>query len=103
MFHRLLFCLLIVALLAVPNVAFASREGRKNTAILLGAATVYKLSQGRGTEGVILAAGTYHAYKRYKDSKGKVRYRRVKFCAPPKHKKCRHGCRLGHRIGRKCR
>jgi hypothetical protein len=72
----------LVALMAtlitcLPGAALASSKGRKNTALLLGAATIYSLAKGRGTQALILAGGTYYAYRRYRDSRGRVRYRRV--------------------------
>jgi hypothetical protein len=60
------FALTIVAL--TPRPAQASADGRKNTALLLGGATVYSLAKGKGTQGLILGAGTYYAYKRYQDA-----------------------------------
>jgi hypothetical protein len=51
-----------------PRAAQASADGRKNTALLLGGATVYSLAKGKGTQGLILGAGTYYAYKRYQDA-----------------------------------
>jgi hypothetical protein len=60
------FVLTTVAL--TPRAAEASTDGRKNTALLLGGATVYSLAKGKGTQGLILGAGTYYAYKKYQDS-----------------------------------
>jgi hypothetical protein len=60
-------CLITTFALA-PRAAHASADGRKNTALLLGGATVYSLAKGKGTQGLILGAGTYYAYKRYQDA-----------------------------------
>src|SRR2546426_6387830 len=55
--------------LAVPQVASASEEGRRNTAIALGAAAGYLLlGQKNTTLGLATAAGAAFAYKRYDDS-----------------------------------
>jgi hypothetical protein len=59
----------ITTLALAPRAAEASADGRKNTALLLGGATVYSLAKGKGTQGLILGAGTYYAYKRYQDAK----------------------------------
>jgi len=55
--------------LAVPNVAHAGSEGRKNTAIGLGAAAVHQMLNGKTTNGVLLGAGAAYAYKKYQDSR----------------------------------
>ena len=54
---------------AVSRPAHASSEGRKNTAIGLGAAAVHQLLTGKTTNAVIAGAGAAAAYKRYKDAK----------------------------------
>ena len=38
--------------------AKASPEGRRNTTYALGAATIYSLLKGKGTQGLIFGAGT---------------------------------------------
>ena len=54
-------------LCALP--AQASRSGRRNTAIGLGAAAVYELVRGDTTAGLVLGAGAAYGYKRYEDEK----------------------------------
>jgi hypothetical protein len=54
---------------AVSRPAHASSEGRKNTAIALGAAAVHQLLNGKTTNAVVAGAGAAAAYKRYKDAK----------------------------------
>jgi hypothetical protein len=49
--------------------AAASSQGRKNTALGLGAAAIYELTRGNTTAGIALGAGAAYGYKRYKDEK----------------------------------
>lgn len=52
-----------------PNLAQASEAGRKNTALLLGAASAYLLlTQHNKLPGIITAAGTLVAYNRYEQA-----------------------------------
>jgi hypothetical protein len=60
---------MITTFALAPRAAQASANGRRNTALLLGGATVYSLAKGKGTQGLILGAGTYYAYKKYQDAK----------------------------------
>lgn len=53
----------------IPVTVLASDKGRKNTAIGLGAAAGYSLIKGHTGTGLVLAAGSAYAYKRYKDKK----------------------------------
>ncbi len=73
--------------LLLPITASASVNGRRNTAIGLGAVTIYELATGHTTTGVITGAGTYYAYKRYKDAHGRKHHRQVSqhyiYVAPP--------------------
>jgi hypothetical protein len=56
-------------LVTAPIAARASEEGRRNTALGLGAAAAYLLlSQRNKTAGIAAAAGAAYAYKRYDDS-----------------------------------
>jgi hypothetical protein len=55
-------------LLAGTPAAHASSAGRKNTALALGAGAVFSLLTGRTAPGLVLAAGTAYAYKRYEDA-----------------------------------
>ncbi|MBW3623884.1 MAG: hypothetical protein KY468_10805 [Armatimonadetes bacterium] len=55
--------------LAVARPAQASSEGRKNTAIAVGAVAIHQLLKGKTTNAVIAGAGAAAAYKRYKDAK----------------------------------
>ena len=57
-------------ILAAPNAAQASEEGRKNTAIGLGAAAAYLLlTQKDKVPGLIAGAGAAYAYKKYDDAR----------------------------------
>src|SRR5229473_4771228 len=47
----------------------ASRSGRRNTALGLGAAAIYELLNGNTTAGIALGAGAAYGYKRYRDEK----------------------------------
>src|SRR5438270_6730129 len=49
--------------------AQASRSGRRNTALGLGAAAIYELVNGNTTAGIALGAGAAYGYKRYQDEK----------------------------------
>src|SRR5260370_28499303 len=49
--------------------AQASRSGRRNTALGLGAAAIYELVNGNTTAGIALGAGAAYGYKRYEDEK----------------------------------
>lgn len=62
-------------LMIAPRVARASEEGRRNTALALGAAAAYLLVKERDKlPGIVAAAGAAYAYKRY-DDKVKERHR----------------------------
>jgi hypothetical protein len=69
--------LLVAMLAAAPNAVYASENGRKNTALALGAAAIYSLVTHKTTQGLILGAGTYYAYKRYQDARSANRHRRL--------------------------
>jgi len=57
-------------ILAAPLAAQASEEGRKNTAIGLGAAAAYLLlTQKDKVPGLIAGAGAAYAYKKYDDAR----------------------------------
>ena len=57
-------------ILSAPAIAGASEEGRKNTAIGLGAAAAYLLlTQKDKVPGLIAGAGAAYAYKKYDDAK----------------------------------
>ncbi|MBW3625602.1 MAG: hypothetical protein KY468_19585 [Armatimonadetes bacterium] len=49
--------------------AFAGSKGRKNTTLLLGAATIHQALKGKTTNAVVLGAGTAYSYKRYRDAR----------------------------------
>lgn len=53
----------------LPLSAQAGADGRKNTAIALGAAAAYELLKGKTTEAIVLGAGTAYAAKRYEDAR----------------------------------
>jgi uncharacterized membrane protein YebE (DUF533 family) len=72
-----LFGVMVSTLVAAPGAALASEQGRKNTAMALGAAAVYSLLNKKTTQGLILGAGGLYAYKRYKDKKSDDRARRA--------------------------
>ena len=70
--RRSLGCFLATAsilCLSVPaTAAHASTNGKKNTAIVLGAIAAQQLLSGKTTNGILLGAGAAYAYKQYKDS-----------------------------------
>lgn len=49
--------------------AQAGATGRRNTALGLGAASIYAYSKGKKKAAVVGALGTAYAYKRYSNSK----------------------------------
>jgi hypothetical protein len=56
-------------IVVTPVAANASEEGRRNTALALGAAAAYLLTtQKNKTAGIVAGAGAAYAYKRYDDS-----------------------------------
>lgn len=55
--------------MSVAGAAHAGSEGRKNTAIALGAVAIHQLLNGKGTNAVLAGAATAAAYDRYKDAK----------------------------------
>lgn len=66
-------------IMAVPTSARASEEGRKNTALALGAAAGYLLlTQKNKLPGLVAGAGAAFAFKRYDDSV-KDRHRRQRY------------------------
>lgn len=67
--------LLMTTVAMAPSAAYASAEGRKNTALLLGGAAAYSLARKKTTQGLILGAAGVYAYKRYKDKKEQNRVR----------------------------
>jgi len=50
------------------NIAHASANGKKNTAIGLGAIAAQQLLSGKTTNGLVLGAGAAYAYKKYEDA-----------------------------------
>jgi uncharacterized membrane protein YebE (DUF533 family) len=54
---------------ALPGAASASTNGRKNTAIALGAIAVQQLLTGKTTTGLLAGAGAAVAYQKYEDAK----------------------------------
>jgi hypothetical protein len=61
--------LLSAASLLVPsNSSFASANGKKNTAIGIGAIAAQQLLSGKTTNGLLLGAGAAYAYKQYEDA-----------------------------------
>jgi len=68
----------VLGLAMPPTAAWASTRGKKNTAIVLGAAAAQQLLSGKTTNGILLGAGAAYAYKRYKDAqRDEDRQRRV--------------------------
>jgi hypothetical protein len=64
----------MVALL--PAATFASVKGRRNTAIGLGAISIYNLARGKTGTGLLFGAGAGYAYKRYANQRDKRKHRR---------------------------
>ncbi len=83
----------------VPVAASASEEGRRNTALGLGALTGYLFTRGGNKTGAFLGLGaTAYAYKRYQD-KVNARHRRERYARYRRH--YRHGYRAGYRYARR--
>jgi hypothetical protein len=61
-----------------PTAGLASTAGKKNTAIGLGAASVYSLIRGHTGTGLLLGAGAVYANKRYSDSRKHDKHKYVK-------------------------
>lgn len=59
----------------LPLSAQAGADGRKNTAIVLGAAAAFELLKGKTTEAIALGAGAAYAGKRYEDARKTERSR----------------------------
>ncbi len=58
-----------VLLTLLPLSAQAGSDGRKNSAIALGAAAAYELLKGKTTAAIALGAGAAYAGKRYEDAR----------------------------------
>jgi hypothetical protein len=72
--------LLSVSFLALPQAAKASEEGRRNTALALGAATAYFIIRKRPIESLVGAGATAYAAKLLQDDINK-RHRRERNAA----------------------
>jgi hypothetical protein len=62
----------------VPSAAWASSNGRRNTAIVLGAATLHQALHHKTTNALVLGAGTAYAIKRYNDKRKEERRRHAR-------------------------
>jgi hypothetical protein len=73
----------------LPMVSYAGTAGRRNTTLGLGAAAIYLLAKGKTGSGLVAAAGTAYAYKRYRDSARHKRHysynRRVRYISSRRH------------------
>jgi len=76
----------------IPGVALASSNGRRNTAILLGAATLHQALHHKTTNALILGAGTAYAIKRYSDKRKqeKRRGRYTRYVRRTTYRRVRH-------------
>src|SRR5207302_3693538 len=82
--------LFISGLALTPVAASASEEGRKNTALGLGALTGYLFTRGGSKVPAFLGlAGTAYAYKRYQDSIN-ARHKRERYARAHYHRTRRH-------------
>lgn len=61
-----------------PIASFAGAQGRKNTAIGLGALSIYSLARGNTGTGLLLGAGAAYSYKRSQDVK-RHKHKSVKY------------------------
>lgn len=59
----------LVSSFALPSPARAGSEGRRNTAIVLGAIAAQQLLSGKTGTGVVAGAAAAAAYKKYQDAK----------------------------------
>lgn len=70
--------ILMTSMVCLPGAARASEEGRRNTALGLGAASVaLLLSQKNKLAGIVTGLGAAYAYKRY-DDQIRGRHRRAR-------------------------
>jgi hypothetical protein len=60
-----------------PVAAVASESGRRLTTYLLGAGTVYSILKRKPLPALALGAGTFYAYRRYRQAKERRNYRRA--------------------------
>jgi len=67
--------LLVTTFAAAPSAVYASANGRKNTALLLGGAAAYSLLRKKTTQGLVLGAAGVYAYKRYRDKRSQEKSR----------------------------
>jgi hypothetical protein len=75
--HIAMVVVTVFAVLALlPAATFASVKGRRNTAIGLGAASLYSLSRGRTGTGLLLGAGAAYSYKRYANERNRKHHHR---------------------------
>jgi hypothetical protein len=58
----------VLAGLALPGAALASKSGRRNTAIGLSGLAAYQLLHGHTTTGALAAGGALYAWKRTSDA-----------------------------------
>ena len=61
--------LVLGGLTLAPTAARAGSDGKKNTAIAVGAAALYELLNHKTTEGLVLGAGAAYAAKQYEDAR----------------------------------
>ncbi|MDQ2798833.1 MAG: hypothetical protein M3Y13_04215, partial [Armatimonadota bacterium] len=61
--------LVMGGLTLAPSTARAGADGKKNTALAVGAAALYELLNHKTTEGLVLGAGAAYAAKQYEDSR----------------------------------
>lgn len=70
-------------LVAVALPATAGAEGRRNTALALGALSLFELSEGNYDSGAILGLGSAVAWDRYFDARYPYRYAYARPYYPP--------------------
>ena len=93
--------LFFVGTLAAPIAARASEEGRRNTALGLGAVTAYLFTRGGTKVPAFVGLGaTAYAYKRYQD-KINERKKRERYSTARRYYKS--GYKRGYTAGRRAR
>src|SRR5687767_12716902 len=100
-FAGALAALFFAGTLAIPTAARASEEGRRNTALGLGAVTAYLFTRGGSKVPAFVGLGaTAYAYKRYQD-KYNARKKRERYSTARRYYKT--GYKRGYTAGRRTR
>lgn len=91
--------LLLAGALLAPAPAAASREGRRNTAAVLGGIAAYSLIKGDTRTGVAAGIGAVIAYQRYRSMRPRRRCRCRERVYCPVHRRHPPGWSRGRKVG----